>query len=323
MRGDAGRTLEITRSQWGRVDAFAAIRLVAGTTGLAIAALADWRTRRVGNRLWIGLATLGLLLLAVELNVIGAGLPRYALLIAAAALFYPIFFGEPLRDERGFHFRPVRAFALGGAGALMLGSVALAVNESPDERMAYAQLLTMPLLVLLYQGLYRMRLLHGGADAKAMIAITLLVPTYPDASPFPLFRPGPTVEPAMALFFPFSLVVLVDAAILFLAFPVAFLLYNGVRGDLRFPQALFGYRRDLETLPPHVWLMERIDAEGQRVLVLLPRREKDQAEQVGRLREHGVARTWVQPKIPFMIPLLVGFGMAFLVGNALFVLLSL
>ena len=51
---------------------------------------------------------------------------------------------------------------------------------------------------------------HGGA--KALIALGLLVPTYPDMAPFPLITLDPRVETFWRITFPFSLVVWVDAA---------------------------------------------------------------------------------------------------------------
>ncbi|HYS70937.1 MAG TPA: A24 family peptidase C-terminal domain-containing protein, partial [Thermoplasmata archaeon] len=59
------------------------------------------------------------------------------------------------------------------------------------------------------------------------------------------------------------------------------------------------------------------------VLVLFPKRRADPAGQVARLRARGIKRVWVTPQIPFMVPLLVGFGLAFVMGNLLVGLLGL
>src|SRR2546428_9783438 len=103
----------------------------------------------------------------------------------------------------------------------------------------------MPIMVLVYQGFYRLRLLHGGADAKGLIALTLLIPAYPDALPFPVLQADARVDALLRVVFPFSLVIWVDAAVLSLAVPVALLIYNVARGDLALPQALLGYRAHL------------------------------------------------------------------------------
>src|SRR5207253_6655179 len=72
------------------------------------------------------------------------------------------------------------------------------------------QLASMPLLVLVYQGFHRLRLLHGGADAKGLIALTLLLPAYPDPLPFPVLQADARVDALLPVVFPFSLVVWLD-----------------------------------------------------------------------------------------------------------------
>src|SRR5439155_26260358 len=79
------------------------------------------------------------------------------------------------------------------------------------------ELYSMPAMILVYQLFYRARILHGGADAKALITLGLLVPTYPNRSPFPLMTLDPRVETFLRLTFPFSLVYCVVAAFLFIA----------------------------------------------------------------------------------------------------------
>lgn len=302
------------------MDAFAATRLVVGLAFLLFGAVSDLRTRTVRNPVWIVLGMSGFLLLALELALSQSDLTRYALLLATAILFAAVFFGEPLLDEDGFHLRPLRLAAFSGAAALLLGSAYVAFSPGYTGMTDYAELLAMPVMVIVFQAFYRMRLLVGGADAKALIALTLLVPTHPDVSPFPILTADPRVAGAMRAVFPFSLVVFVDAAVLFLAVPLAYLVLNAARGDLAFPQAFFGYRAPIRALPKHAWLMERIDEDGEHLLVLFPGRGKDGSEDVERLRAAGVKRVWVQSKVPFIVPLSIGFVLAFFMGNALLAL---
>src|SRR3989454_11132363 len=85
------------------VDAFAVTRLAAGTAFLVVAAASDLGARRVRNPLWIGLGTLGLVLLGTVLLVESAPWPTWSLAGSAALLFYEVFFGRPLFDEDGLH----------------------------------------------------------------------------------------------------------------------------------------------------------------------------------------------------------------------------
>jgi len=303
------------------VDAFAATRLAAGTAFLVVAAASDLRTRRVRDPLWIGLGTLGLVVLAAQLVVESAPWPAWSFAGSAALLFYTVFFGRPLTEEDGFHARPIRIAVLLIAAAMWLAPLAFA-GAVPASG-STPGLASMPVMIVVYQGFYRFRVLHGGADAKGLMAITLLVPTYPNAVPFPVLMPDPRVDSVLRTVFPFSLIVWVDAALVSLAIPIGLFLFNAVRGDLAIPQAFLGYRARLDSFPAHAWLMEKMTPRGEHVLVLFPKRGENPAEDIARLRATGVDRAWVTPKTPFMLPLLVGFLLAFVAGNLLLAVLGL
>jgi preflagellin peptidase FlaK len=305
------------------MDGFAVTRLAIGAGVLLVAAVSDVRTRRVPDRLWIGLGSIGLVVLAAELVQIGIETDAWALLGSAAILFFAIFYGAPLFEKDGFHGRPLRLIQFIAAAALFVYPAAEHAASGASLSQGLLELYSMPAMILVYQAFYRARILHGGADAKALIALGLLVPRYPNVAPFPLFVLDPRVETFWRGTFPFSLVVWVDAAILFLAVPVGLLVLNATRGDLAFPQAFLGYRARLDSFPPHAWLMEKISARGDHVLVLFPRRGGNPAEDLERLRAAGIDRAWATPQVPFMVPLFGGFLLAFFVGNVLLGLLRL
>jgi archaeal preflagellin peptidase FlaK len=315
--------LEITSSRCRDVDAFAALRLTIGATVLCVAAGNDLRTRRASDRWWIALGTVGLVLLVIQLIVERADAASIAVVGSAALLFYAIFFGKPIMDRDGFHLRPARVGLFLFAGALFILPAALHSALGQGVPLETLELYSMPAMVAIYQGLYWARLLHGGADAKGLIALTLLVPAYPDASPFPLVAMNPRVEGLFRTVFPFSLVVWVDALVLFLAVPVGLLLANVIRGDLALPQAFLGYRARVDAFPRFAWPMEKIDDRGQHVLVLFPKRGSRPEEDLARLRAAGIERVWVTPQIPFLVLLLGGFVLAFFAGNLLLAIVGL
>ncbi len=298
------------------MDAFAIARFVIGAAFLAVAAASDVRTRRVRDPIWVALGSFGLVLGTVEELNAGAGPEAYALIAAAALLFYMIFYGAPVLDEDGVHLRPARLLLLAVAALLVLGSAWWVTSSSHGDATAYTRLLTMPVMVVLYQGLYQVGLLRGGADAKGMIALTLLVPLYPDASPFPWLQPSAPVASAMQVFFPFSLVVLVDALLLALVVPLGYLFVNLARRDLGAPMWR-GTKEPVDRLPRHAWLMERVDAKGERYVVLFPSHTRDEAEELAKLRAAGATRVWVERKVPLLLPIFFGFLLAFFVGNVL------
>ena len=299
------------------MDAFGATRLAVGTGFLLVAAVSDVRTRTVRDPLWIGLGTIGALLVAGQFVVASVDASAWAVLGSTAILFYAIFFGAPLFDPQGFHPRPLRIFLFLLAVALFVYPAASHASDGSPMPQGLLELYSMPALIVVYQWFYRVRILHGGADTKALCALSLLFPTYPDLSPFPLVAVSPRVESFWRIAFPFSLVIWVDAAVLFLAVPVGFFLRNLVAGDLALPQGFLGYRAPLDRLPRNVWLMEKITDRGDHVLVLFPKRDGDPSEEAARLRAAGIHRAWVTPKVPFMVPLLGGLLLAAFVGNVL------
>ncbi|HYM39450.1 MAG TPA: A24 family peptidase C-terminal domain-containing protein [Thermoplasmata archaeon] len=303
------------------MDGFAVARVLVGAGFLVVAAVLDVRTRRVCDPIWIAMGTAGLAVLALDILTSAGSVNDWLLFGSAAILFYAVFFGNPLLDEDGVHVRPVRLLLLAVAAISFFAAVLL---PNPVDSillrfgvrgLPLSEFASVPILMIVYQGFFQLGLLRGGADTKAMMALTLLLPYYPDLSPFPALAMPSNVAGAMRTVFPFSLVVLLNAAILFLAVPVAYLIVNAVRGEFEFPQALFGTKASLDGLPPHVWLMERVDRRGERVAVLFPSRSKDEAEEVAKLKAAGADRVWVQPKVPFMVPLLIGFVLACVVGN--------
>lgn len=303
------------------MDAFAATRLAVGAGFLVVAAVSDVRTRRVRDPLWIALGTIGLIVLAAELFGKGASWPAWSLLASGAVLFYTVFLGRPLFEEDGFHPRSVRLFLFFIAGLLFL--LALSMAGSARSSPSIPELASMPAMIVIYQGFYRLRLLHGGADAKGLIALSLLVPTHPEASPFPLLAVDPIVASVLRTLFPFSLVVWLDAALVSLAVPIALFAYNAARGDFAIPQAFLGYRAPVDAFPAHAWLMEKITERGDHVLVLFPKRGLDPAADLARLRAAGIDRVWVTPQTPFLVALLAGFLLAFFAGNLLVGVLGL
>ncbi len=302
------------------MDAFAIARLVVGAFFLAVAATSDLRTRRVRDPLWIALGSVGLVILGLQLVASFAIVNDYLLLASAAILFFAVFYGKPILDEDGVHLRPARLLMLAVAALAFVAAVAIpfpaiaigAVNGFPDP---FYELLSMPILVLVYQGFYQLGILRGGADTKALIALTLLVPFYPEASPFPWIVASPAVTNAMQVVFPFSLVVLADAAVLMLAVPAAYLVINVVRREFEWPVGFLGTKVPIDAVPRHAWVMERIDERGERYAVLVPSRNRDESAEVEKLRAAGATRIWVESKIPFVLLLFLGFLVAFFVGN--------
>ena len=294
-------------------------RVVVGLGFLVVAAAMDWRQRLVKDAVWIAMGGLALALVEVDLLTANAGWQLHLMTAATAVLYFGVFFGTPMWDEKGFKVRAPRLVLYVVAPILLIVAWRWSGENATDLAVFY-QLMTMPAMVVVAHGLYEFGLLRGGADAKAVMALALLFPgVYPHLGPLPLFPPSAFAEGILRVLFPFAFVILVDSALLFLIVPLLFLARNAARGDLTLPRALFGYRVALAGVPKHVWLMDRIEGDKP-VHVYFPRRTEDREEQVRLLRNHGFERVWVTPQLPFVTAMLGGFTLAVLAGNLLLAL---
>ncbi len=297
------------------MDGFAAVRLLIGLVFLGYASFRDLRTRRVPDGAWIALGAISLGLLEAELLLAGASWEHQLLLVPTAIVFFGVFFGEEMWTEEGFRMRPLRLSLYLFAALLLLFSMYHFWNVAGGGSDIFWANLSMPLLLVLAHVFYQFGLLRGGADAKAFMSIAILVPAYPSLEAgLPLVGLAPSIQHAVDLMFPFALVALMDAALLLGLLPLALLVHNASRGDMRGIQALFGYKVSIERVPKFVWLMDRVE-NGAHVRILLPRKREDRQAQVALLREKGFDRVWVTPQIPFLIPMTFGFLAAFLIGN--------
>jgi len=167
-------------------------------------------------------------------------------------------------------------------------------------------LVFIPIMIVLMYVFFQMGLLFGGADAKALMALAILVPIQPLIGAFPLWPS----------FLPGSWSIFVNAIVLFLFIPVSLLFFNIGKRNLRFPHCLLGYVISVEKAKQtFVWPMEKIQ-NGKRKLVYMPK-NFDVDEELAEFEKLGITEIWVTPKIPFMLPLLAGFLATFILGDIL------
>jgi preflagellin peptidase FlaK len=84
----------------------------------------------------------------------------------------------------------------------------------------------------------------GGADAKALIAISILLPTFPT-----YFFSGFTLPLVVTTLGVFSMTVLTNTVVLAAGYPLAIATRNLLEGETAVPAAFFGRRVDVSTLP--------------------------------------------------------------------------
>jgi preflagellin peptidase FlaK len=294
------------------------IRVIFGLAFLFYASYTDVKTRRVKNEVWIVMGLCGCVLIGLELILDKRAWEYFLILIPIGILFFSMFvdFGNSENDEKkGINFLPILLYVVGFLVIIFM------FFRLSGETLFY-QLLTIPILILFFFVLYQAGMLHGGADAKAMMAIAILVPFYPYFSEFPILRfASDRVADAMELFFPFAFLVLMNAVFFIIWVLLGFIVFNATRGDFGFPEMLLGYRMDIDEVEKKfVWPMERI-VEGERVMILFPRKTDD--ESLIKLKEMDVKRIWVTPKIPFIVFITAGFAISVFLGNVFAAMMGL
>jgi preflagellin peptidase FlaK len=290
------------------------LRLLIGMVFFGFASYSDVKTRRVRNEVWMVLGLIGFLILGIDLlNQPDATWVHYLIFIPAGILFYEVYIERDMIIDEGFHFVPL-GFALYGAVVVVLALQGFLLYQDPAQMELFLRLLTIPAMIVVAHIFFQTSLLKGGADAKALMSLAVLVPFYPAFYGFPVIELGSLSGNFMSIVFPFSLVILMNSAILTVFAPLVFLAINARKGNLEFPQCLFGYKARLSGFPRFAWLMERA-RDGRVEISVFPKRKGNREEEIQALTDLGREEAWATPQLPFMVPMFFGILISFFLGN--------
>ena len=285
--------------------------------GFGYAAWADFREREVTDRLWQVLGVLGVALGAVVLASGGGLALGLWLLVGALGLEHMFPWDDLLHDESG----RTADLAEGVVYAIVVLTVAIAAFEyGVGPAQVPVPVLALLATILFARGLFEAGVLYGGADAKALMIAGTLVPIYTM-----IVVPLPGSLTGVLNVLPFAFNVLLDAALLSLAIPIAIGLRNLARGEFRFPAGFTGYTMPVGELPDHYVWLENPMRSGNRASAQVETSEEDRKERARiarELSERGVERVWVTPQIPFLVLIAAGTVTALLAGNLILDLLA-
>ncbi len=292
------------------------LRCGIGMALLAYASYNDLKSRTVKNTVWVVMGGMGALLLLLQLILDGKPSEYYLIFIPIG-----VFFGAALIEHD-----PLVDFEKHSLNMKVLLLYALAFIVMFYQIYSYRgdlyllRLLGIPALLIFFHLLYQSYVIQGGADAKALMAIAILTPAYPKVYNLPLIEIGSEkMMEVLEASFPFALLVLMNSVLFIVWIFLAFFIYNCLKGDSKFPEALLGYRMNIDDVASkNVWPMEKV-LDGKRVLVLFPKRSSK--EDLEALKRIGAKKVWVTPKIPFMMPLTIGFAISIIFGNFLIAIL--
>ncbi len=276
----------------------------AALTVFFIASVQDLREREVDDILWIALGAVAFLLMAAEFLGGAFQLPWTAFVVFLLPLFL---FADMFVDWNG-SFGKLGSLVRYGAGCLLLILSLLSVLSYIGE--TYVDIfLSIPLWILFIFLLYKLDVVKGGADAKALVSLSVLFPLYPPAV-------DGVVQPLFSsLTLPFFLSVLLMGAVFSLAVPLWLLFFNIAQGHVKVPHMLLGRVKEVGAVDLRKeWLLEIPDGNGnhQRVRKL---GEIDEPGALESIRSLGWTSVWTSPKIPFILPLTAGLLFVLVFGN--------
>jgi archaeal preflagellin peptidase FlaK len=279
--------------------------------GFGYAAFADLRDREVSDALWQVLGIAGVVLGLVALAP-GGAVPL-VLWVAVAGLTLEHMFAWDERLGPGLE-RHADLFELGAyVGVVALVLVALAsfgLGPSGVPVSVVAVLVS----VVFARALFEAGVLYGGADAKALMIAGLLVPMFP--APLLLTSPGPLTVPEVL---PFSLNLLMNAALFSIAIPIAIAVRNIGRREFEFPRGFTGFWIPVEELPDrYVWVRDPAYPTSREEEEEMETSEEDRRHRQAiaeELERRGVRRVWVTPQVPFLVLMALGALAALLAGN--------
>lgn len=172
----------------------------------------------------------------------------------------------------------------------------------------------------------------GGADAKALMAVALMFPYYPEISLAGILLPVTDVSRSII----YGLAVFGNALALNLVVPIAILIYNVATVPLKEltaspMMALTGYKVNIESIKgKHVRLMHKYleTPEGKPEIKRTFSGSEINEETYGRIskwKNEGIIgpKVWITPKIPFLIPITLGFILSIVYGDILMQIISL
>ena len=163
----------------------------------------------------------------------------------------------------------------------------------------------------------------GGADAKSLIVLSIILPAYPSIGFF-----GYTFPLNAPIIDLFALGIFGNAVLLTIIVPLGLAVFNLVKMGLHIDKPLYifiGYKtRITELAGRHIRLMQDFEENNGTVKTHFKRGGVDidnkLIQKLGNLSKKGLIEDeiWVTPSLPFMIPITAGFFVAVFYGDLIF-----
>ena len=282
--------------------------------GFGYAGWADFREREVADELWQTLGVLGFLIGFVPI-VPGGAVPTVLWAVVGLFVIQHLFSWDTRLGPNGERYADLIELVLYVAVIAIIAVAAARLGVGPSG--VPVPVLAVLVTVLFARGLFEACILYGGADAKALMIAGLLVPMFPS----PLIPPPASIAPVTQIL-PFSVNVVMNAALFSLVVPIAIAIRNLRAGEFHGISGFLGYSIPVDDLPrKFVWVRDPMSAQGREEEKSIETSEDDRRRRVEiaqELRSRGVKRVWVTPQIPFLVLMAFAVVGALLAGNIVF-----
>ena len=283
------------------------------------AAWMDNKERRVPNEHWMVWVKPALFIWALDLMAQDADWSIYLTASAVVAYASTAIIGRPTFSDvlAGSKIDIIVSFwyliSLGGiiGGAMKYGDVSpidVLIGDSTGNASLWWSTLSGLLTILIIDLAWRFRLIHGGADAKALMLVAILIPNW---NTMPLISDN-TLDSVVAL--PPALALLMWGGLTFLLIPIVLLIKNIYHSnissfsDLRL--SWHASKMKLEKVfDSHVWLLTSVmdlpDGSSRVYHKSRAPRRTPSDEQlqlaIKKLEEHDVDEVWISYKLPLLV----------------------
>ncbi len=269
---------------------------------LAASAVSDWRRREASDLHWLLIMGAGCVLFVLRLHDSGAAPAAYA---SVASM---VLMAADLLWDRNPDSRIDLALYL-----LIIATAVIGALSLRDSDLLWT-FVSVPAMYILMNMLYYSGAVKGGADAKAVISVAFVNPSYPVFEGLPIID---IPDGSIALFIVPAFSVFMVAATLALLLVVPYAITNIVKGDVQFPRMLAGFRMDIDRAErSHVWPMDDVVDGCLRTNIS----GVEDPKVFERLRAFGETSVWVTPMVPFLIPVAIAYGIVIFLGNPLFLI---
>jgi len=308
------------------------VRVSALVLCLAIAAKSDYDNLMVPDSHWLKWSIIFVFLLLTEMILLQTSISNFYMIAAILAICSIPFFGTPsiknILGWKKFEFYLASLYLIGFAG--ILGGIienqdtdfiSLILGEESPETIFWWTLIISFLIIMLYLYAWKLKIIQGGADVKALILLTFIFPSWQ-------FLPEPLFSPDEILFrLPPSLVMFVWAGLVFLLAPPILLFYNYKKGNITstsdIKMAWHSVKIPIDQIGSKpVWILTEVKEEDDKIREInriLPKSNYSMFDEIEEkkaiLSSKGIESAWVASKHPFIVYLFLSIFPLLLIGD--------